>query len=141
MSPPPAAAAPARRAPVVHEAIWAPLVVLALGAARFLPLDRLPGLTCPFHVLTGVPCPTCGGTRALTALAHLDVAGALAMNPLVALAGIGGMVYAAHAAGVALGRRRPWRPAVRSRRAENLLRLAAAALLAGNWIYLIAAGR
>lgn len=41
---------------------------------------------CPFHWLTGLYCPGCGATRAMHALAHFDVAGALAMNPLLVLA-------------------------------------------------------
>jgi len=38
---------------------------------------------CPFHTLTGLFCPGCGSTRCLYALTHLDLTGALAMNPLL----------------------------------------------------------
>lgn len=38
---------------------------------------------CLFHALTGLWCPGCGTTRALHALLHGDIAGALAMNPLL----------------------------------------------------------
>lgn len=55
-----------------------PLLVLA---ARFVPFDRLPS-TCGFLRLTGYPCPTCGMTRSVMALAHLDWARAMAFNPL-----------------------------------------------------------
>lgn len=37
---------------------------------------------CPLRALTGWACPLCGGLRATSDLAHGDVAGALAMNPL-----------------------------------------------------------
>ena len=37
--------------------------------------------TCPFLWLTGWYCPGCGSLRAVHALAHLDVATALARNP------------------------------------------------------------
>lgn len=40
---------------------------------------------CTFHVLTGLYCPACGSTRALYALVHADLPGALAMNPLLVL--------------------------------------------------------
>ena len=40
---------------------------------------------CPSEWLTGLYCPGCGTTRALHALLHLDLAGALAMNPLLVL--------------------------------------------------------
>ncbi|MGA7991105.1 MAG: DUF2752 domain-containing protein, partial [Thermoanaerobaculia bacterium] len=56
---------------------------------------------CAFHALTGVACPTCGGTRALLALTRLDIGAALAWNPLVALAAlffiVGGLVALARA--------------------------------------------
>lgn len=42
-----------------------------------------PFLPCVFNALTGLHCPGCGTTRALHALVHFDVAGALAMNALV----------------------------------------------------------
>ncbi|GAB3598794.1 DUF2752 domain-containing protein [Angustibacter peucedani] len=38
--------------------------------------------TCPFLLLTGAYCPGCGSLRAMHALAHGDVATALARNPL-----------------------------------------------------------
>jgi hypothetical protein len=42
---------------------------------------------CPFRVLTGVPCLTCGTTSAALALFHGRPLEALAANPLAALAG------------------------------------------------------
>jgi Protein of unknown function (DUF2752) len=47
----------------------------------------LPG--CPFRRLTGIPCPTCGTTRAAVALLGGHLGAALALNPLATLAGIG----------------------------------------------------
>ena len=38
--------------------------------------------TCPFLALTGLSCPGCGSLRALHDLVHLDLVGALGMNPL-----------------------------------------------------------
>jgi len=40
---------------------------------------------CPSLWLTGLFCPGCGTTRALHALLHGDLPGALAMNPLMVL--------------------------------------------------------
>src|SRR5690625_2643095 len=52
---------------------------------------------CPILALTGYLCPTCGGLRAVHDLAHFDLAGAWAMNPLLTialpLAGIGMAVW------------------------------------------------
>lgn len=41
---------------------------------------------CVFNMLTGLLCPGCGGTRALHALLHGDVAAAFAFNPLLFVA-------------------------------------------------------
>jgi hypothetical protein len=38
---------------------------------------------CPSLLLFGVYCPGCGSMRAIHDLAHLDIAGAWGMNPLV----------------------------------------------------------
>ena len=52
--------------------------------------------SCPFLELTGRPCPGCGGLRAVSALTHGDVVGALSSNLLaVALAVILIVVWAA----------------------------------------------
>ncbi len=45
----------------------------------------IPGWGCPFKDLTGIPCPTCGGTRALAALGRLDLREAILCNPMVTL--------------------------------------------------------
>jgi hypothetical protein len=42
--------------------------------------------TCPLLATTGLYCPGCGTMRALHDLAHGDLAGAMARNPLVVLA-------------------------------------------------------
>jgi hypothetical protein len=63
--------------PPVRAARWAPLGVLAGGLAgcAYLALNdpsdpsaTMP--TCPFHALTGLWCPGCGGLRMVHALLH-----------------------------------------------------------------------
>lgn len=55
---------------------------LMLAAAALAPVLPGPdGVPCPLRTLTGVPCPLCGMTTSVTALVHLDLAGALAANP------------------------------------------------------------
>jgi hypothetical protein len=43
---------------------------------------------CPFRSITGIPCPTCGTTRAAVALLNGRVGDALAINPLATAAGL-----------------------------------------------------
>jgi hypothetical protein len=50
---------------------------------------------CPLLAVTGIACPGCGGTRAFIDLSNADLAGALAMNPLVTLATLGVVLLAA----------------------------------------------
>lgn len=40
---------------------------------------------CSLRVLTGVPCIACGGTRAVKALSHGEIAQACQFNPLVVI--------------------------------------------------------
>jgi len=135
----PPSGAPRHSAP--HEAIWAPISLAAFLAARFVPWNRLDFLVCPFHLLTGFPCLSCGGTRAFVALAHFDAATAFAMNPLAAAAGLAGAAYVVHATGVGLGGWPPWRPRLASAPLRRALRGAVLVAVAGNWAYLIAVGR
>jgi hypothetical protein len=48
---------------------------------------------CPFRALTGLPCPTCGSTRALMALASGDLARALAHQPLTVLVAVAALAW------------------------------------------------
>lgn len=80
---------PAR--PVLAGGLIAGGALLATGAVillrRFDPNE--PGgifLPCLFRHFTGLYCPGCGMTRAAHALAHGDLPGALAMNPLMVVA-------------------------------------------------------
>ena len=71
-------------------------LVLALAAASgaalvpFAPLFARLAPGCVFHALTGVPCPACGTTRAVLALARGDLFAALSWNPLAAAALLAG---------------------------------------------------
>lgn len=56
----------------------------AIAYAQGMP--HIPFLACPLRSLTGIPCPTCGMTRAFVAIAQGDVAQALnyhAFSPIV----------------------------------------------------------
>lgn len=123
---------------IVHELVWAPLVLALFALARLLPERVFP--PCPFRALTSFPCLSCGGTRAIRALVHLDFITAFAMNPLAAAAALLGLAYVVHALLVALGASAVWRPDP-SRLFTPFFRAACLLALAANWFYLVAAGR
>lgn len=54
-------------------------------AARLWPDLALRAAHCPLRSMTGLPCPTCGGTHAVTALARGDLGTAWTANPAVPL--------------------------------------------------------
>lgn len=124
---------PGRQLGLLWGAVAAGLVLLSPLGKLFA--SALPA--CPLKSFTGLPCPTCGATRTALALAHLDLAGALAVSPLATVGWVllvgGGLV-----AGVAalVGRGVPDLPS----RIPLGWRLAAVALVVVNWIYLMWAG-
>jgi hypothetical protein len=76
--------------------LWGVLAASALLLRPFW-LALAPVLpACPFRALTGIPCLSCGTTRAAVALLHGNPLAALAVNPLATLAGVafigGGLV-------------------------------------------------
>jgi uncharacterized protein DUF2752 len=63
---------------------------------------------CPFLLLTGVPCPGCGGLRATSDLLHGRLADAMGSNLYaVATVALAALVFAAWTAAAAAGRRLP----------------------------------
>lgn len=66
----------------VHACVL--ILILSFPLYRWLTGELLPSLGgCILHDLLFLYCPMCGGTRAVEALLHLDLIGALASNALV----------------------------------------------------------
>jgi Protein of unknown function (DUF2752) len=124
-----------------HELLWLSVgagTVLCVGLALTAPNLQVP--RCAFKTLTGLPCPTCGATRASLALARGEIATAFSINPLVCAAIAAAGLYLAYAAIVLAGRLPRLRLQL-SRREVPLARAAAVVLIVLNWAYLIAASR
>lgn len=75
------------------------VVVLVLAAAAVLQTVlvalQLPGWPCAFRIVTGVPCPGCGLSRALAALWSGDWRAAVAFHAFAPLAAACGMLLLA----------------------------------------------
>lgn len=120
-----------------YELLWlAVLAATGLLAAAWL-LSPLPTPPCLFHALTGLPCPTCGGTRCARSLLAGNFPAALGWNPLVVLLAAAAALYAGYALAVTALRLPRVRLRACSKTEEFRLRLLAAALLAANWLYLL----
>lgn len=75
---------------------------LGLGLSALYATTGL-GVFCPFRAVTGWDCPLCGGTRMGSALLHVDVGAAFALNPfallLVTAVGLLGLLWTVEALG------------------------------------------
>jgi len=119
------------------EAVYAAIAMVGLAVARFIPEQMLEARTCPFLLLTGHPCPSCGMTRAWHAMAHFHFADALRMNPLGVVLFLGACCWLVYAAVVLVGRTRAVRFDRPSGRRLNAIRIVLAAVIIGNWVYII----
>ena len=71
----------------VYSLMFSPLgsvvAPVMLAAAAVLPSNGLGIRVCLFRILSGLPCPGCGMTRALSSLLHGDGAAAFFYHPFV----------------------------------------------------------
>jgi hypothetical protein len=121
-----------------HELVWLVVSVAAVVGGAILLRLGFPTLRCPFLAVTGYPCLTCGATRCAIAFLHGNFSTAWVWNPL-ALVALGGVAaFDVYAAIVLITRGPRLRFVDWTRPQKNAVRIAVIALIAVNWIYLLA---
>jgi len=115
--------------------IYGTIALVAVGLARVLPLTKL-APACLFRSLTGVPCPTCGTTRALMHFSRGEMAMAISENPLFVLFLTLALLYF-FVNSIAALLRLPRVVILLSSVERNLLTAAAGFSIAANWTYLV----
>ena len=122
-----------------REPLWWVLALLAAAAiARLMMQWKVVLPACNFKRLTGLPCPLCGGTRAMRSLADLDFGTAFHFNPLVVLAAFAILVWFAFWS-LDRFRERPVLPRIKSRLRRWPVWWIVGGLVLANWVYLIRA--
>ncbi len=116
------------RLPLAVLLVWAVLV----GVFMLLKPADSDATLCVFRNVTGVPCPTCGSSRAALAVVQGRPLEAIVLNPLVTVAGA--LAIAWFAVRVGFGRRIEIDLAPRQRR---LAWVVIGVLVCVNWVYLI----
>jgi hypothetical protein len=116
--------------------IYGGIALVALFVVRFFPVMTALAPSCVFKGLTGIPCPTCGGTRAAVHLASGDVIASLGMNPLAATVLIFGILCFFYSALTFLFNIQRINLVITDHE-KNAARLILIATAAINWTYLI----
>ena len=122
------------------ELIWGSILLLAALLATAWLFSGIATPRCLLHAATGIPCPTCGMTRATWHLLHGEIGRAFLLNPLMTAALLGAGLYVCYAALVVIVRLPRLRLEALTKTEANLVRIAAIGLLAANWLYLIGRG-
>lgn len=119
-----------------HEAVWGSMALALLAAAIFYPFDRYPLVVCWFHKATGIPCPSCGATRAFVQIIQGHFLKGFAYNPLGAILSIACAAFVPYAiyAFFANTRRLRFSLDPRDRIPAVILILL---LIGANWAYLV----
>ncbi|MBS3734753.1 MAG: DUF2752 domain-containing protein [Phycisphaerae bacterium] len=113
--------------------MWAALVA---AGAYFNARAAAQAPLCPFRRVTGLPCPTCGSTRAALALLDARPLAALAHNPFMVVVGALAAILLAVRVTFARAPHIAW-----TRHQRRIAGLIVGALFAANWVYLLAAAR
>lgn len=113
---------------IVYSAI---LLLCVIAFYIIVSHNRLPYIGCPFKIITGIPCPTCGATRMSLAFLHLDIVKAVLYNPMLALGLLAIPVWGIHDIMVLSGKIRP------ITLPKQCIRWGVVGIFVLNWAYLI----
>jgi hypothetical protein len=115
--------------------IFGIIALLILVAARFPDVAAF-APACALKGFTGMPCPTCGSTRAVLHLAHGNVFAALAFNPLISACLLTAVLFFLYSL-ITLMPGVPRIGLAFSEGEKNALRIGAVMMVLVNWMYLI----
>ena len=122
---------------VDHEFLW---LLVSLGTVAGLALwfaARLPTPHCAFRELTGLPCLTCGATRAAKQFLHGHFAASFLFNPLAFFVYCGVVLFDLYAVAVLITRAPRIRLGHLTSTEKLLARSVAIVCLVSNWSYLL----
>ncbi len=115
-----------------------PIAIIFYTAITFIPTRFIP--TCRFHEITGLPCPTCGATRAAQLLSSGKIIEAWLMQPLLTTVAFLAIIYSIYSFVVVLGKLPRIRLVNITTQNRNLILLTIAIIILINWIYLALTG-
>ncbi len=128
---------------VDHELLWGWVLLASAGGALLaLASGSLPEVltVCPLKLSTGVPCPTCGATRAVLSLLRGELGLAFRLHPLIPLVVTALGLYVPYALVVSMGKL-PRLRVTPSPQEALAIRGAIGVVLAATWVFLFVDGR
>ena len=131
---------PLRRGELDHETLWLGVSLATLVVVWAWMRLGLPSPACAFHEVTGWACPGCGGTRCVRSVFRGEFGAAFLLNPLAFTALIFIALFDLYAAVVLTLRLPRWRWEPLPMRVSSALRMGCAALVLGNWLWLLSTG-
>ena len=115
-----------------------PIATIFYMAISYLPAAFIP--ICRFHATTGLPCPTCGATRAMHLLSTGKIIQAWIMQPLLVTIAIFAAIYSLYSFVVVLGKLPRIRLVNITTKNRNYILITSTVIIILNWIYLALAG-
>lgn len=122
----------------IYHLIWGPIALLILVTAGILKDLAVFLPHCLFHQVTGLPCLTCGMTRAAIYLSEFNLPLSFHYNPLLPIVFFSLLLFSSlHLVGYLSSKRIEL---ALSSADKRIIRISVIVAVLGNWAYLIAAG-